>query len=113
MGDKQVKAVFFSGMSHGVKVAAPETLVKLRDRAFYLKGIPYKPNDPIERIVPFGGERNAHNAQTEASGIQDDDVGGYGVCPSCGKKAKYVLFTDGDFERRGQFCVHDPRKMRR
>lgn len=79
MGDKKVKAIFFSGMSHGVKVADPEEIVRLRDRAFYLKNIPYEPNKPIEKIEPFGGTRDTMAWGTEASGIREPGVGGFGA----------------------------------
>jgi len=74
MGDKMVKAIFFRG-NCGIKVSRPEEIVKLRDEAFYLKGISYQPNPPIEKVGSLGGVRNAFMG-TEASGIRDPDVGG-------------------------------------
>ena len=54
-------------------------------------------------------EQDAEAARLHVADMNATDE----TCPICGKKASYTLYTEDDFVRRRQFCVRDPKKLRR
>lgn len=64
------------------------------------------------RFCRFREELGRVDGRTAAERVEAMNAAG-GVCPACGKKVRYVVFSDADFEQRDRFCERDPKKLRR